>query len=247
MFRSTAIFFIIFAALLIAGMACDQKTDGKTETTEINEPDRTITELDEFVASYKIVNQLIEEGRCKEVSDSVLMLFVFGEALAKAELPKFHIDIAEDFQIAQEKMANALAEFKEARDQYDDVLAKENFDGIRAILISIYNLLSPDIKEFDELHEVVANIWHELLPNEDYDAIRESMGDLMAKTVAVSKAVLPEKFLFLKEPYDKACTGMIASVDDLTTVCEDKESEAMIPEKVEAMHDAYHKIVECLD
>lgn len=242
-----AVALISLIALASLGGCGKSEDTSKTEQKVDSAPDRSVPEMDAFVEAFQMISALRNAGKCESARDSIFILMNTGNALASATLPEFYNDVADEFKLTQEELSAGLQEFKTAAEGLDDHLTKEKFENIRATLISMVNLLSPDIKELDEMHEVVAELWHDALPAKDYDKIRQDIPKLMRKAALLNQVTLPEKYAFLQDSFHEKTTALVKSIDNLAEVCLDDSLEDQIDGKMEEMHDAYHNVTTCLD
>jgi hypothetical protein len=244
-FRCHTGLLLLTALLLFAGLlvGCEQE---KTEETSA-EPSREVPEMDAFVEAFKMIWTAANNNDYQTVRDSAGVLQAAGEKLTQATLPEFHQDLANEFATAQENLTGAMTAFNAAVEGDDDAVIDQAIDDMRIQVITMFTLLSPDIAEIEAFHEILAPLWHEALPNNEYDTIRESIPQLMQKADALTKVTLPEKYAFLQDEFLEKSNALVNSIEELAEVCLEDSLESHIDDRMETMHDAYHDLVECLD
>lgn len=216
----------------------------KTAVTE--EPEREVAAMDQFLGVLRPVLQARMEGDWKTVRDSMPTLLKMGQNLVEADLPPFHNDVEAEFKEYAKTLADAIDQFKSVAGSDNDSLLEESIEGIRAAFVEIMILLSPQVEEIDDFHEVLRPLWHDATPNQDYDAIKEAIPELKARADAIVKAQLAKKYSFLEKEFKEKGAALKTAVDNLARVCHENKDDK-IEDMMYEMHEAYHALTECLE
>jgi hypothetical protein len=218
----------------------------RNQAADVAEPERDIPEVDQFMVSFRPVLQAKMGDDFGTVRDSVPVLAAKMNALMKAELPLFYSDVADQFDKSKRKLAESMKALEEASKSDIDSLLAEAVENVRTNFVEVLITLSAQIKEIDDFHEVLRPLWHEAVPNQDYEAIKAAIPDLKKLADALMKAELPKKYEFLQKEFDEMRLALKVSVDSLEVVCQGTDNEAIESRMID-MHEAYHALTECLE
>jgi hypothetical protein len=103
----------------------------------------------------------------------------------------------------------------------------------------------PRIEGLSEFHEIMAELWHNALPNKDYKAIREAAPALVEKKNIVMKGKLPEAFQTRADQFNKQRKVFGEAVDSLAKLAWGKDDE-ILAKGLEDMHTAFEKLARSL-
>jgi hypothetical protein len=239
----TSLVSVIILVSLVTAYADDTT---RNQTVDIAEPEREVPEVDQFMASFRPVLQAKMDDDFQTVRDSVPVLVAKMKALMKAELPPFYSDVRDLFDKNRMKLAESMKALEEASKSDIDSLLAEGVENVRTNFVEVLITLSAQIKEIDDFHEVLRPLWHEAVPNQDYEAIKAAIPDLKKLADALVKAELPKKYEFLQKEFDEKRLALKVSVDSLEVVCRGTDNEAIESRMID-MHEAYHALTECLE
>ena len=119
-------------------------------------------------------------------------------------------------------LALALEQMHEAYEELDKVFAIE-------------------IKELDSFHETLYFLWHDALPNKNYDAIKQTVPVLKTDVDTLMKVPLPYGCQKKKEEYDKKKTALKDAVYQLNTICQ-MGTNQKIDEALTLVHEKFMEL-----
>jgi hypothetical protein len=103
----------------------------------------------------------------------------------------------------------------------------------------------PPVEGLREFHEVLFPVWHEFLPNGDYESIRKAVPEFKKSMEIVMKAELPLYYQHVKDDYEKKREKLALSIERLDSVAQTKDDEKLA-EAVENMHSAFEQMARTL-
>jgi hypothetical protein len=148
----------------------------------------------------------------------------------------------------QLKWNEGIMQFRSAVDDYNKYAATdENENLLKAAenLHSKYEMLvriiRPVLKEMDEFHKILYVVYHDYLPNKNYEMLGKVTEDLIKKAEAVTKAKLPVRIEAKKDTFNLAAAELLTSTQDLKKRVKSK-NKVSIDAAVENMHKKYQNL-----
>ena len=91
----------------------------------------------------------------------------------------------------------------------------------------------PQVEELKEFHEVLFPVWHEFLPNGDYQSIRKAVPEFKKSMGILMKAELPLYYQHVKDDFENKREELALSIEKLDSVAQtgddEKLAEAVTP------------------
>jgi hypothetical protein len=242
----TEILLLLVLLIPVITRSYDGENDGNpAQTAASDRPERNVAGMDDFLEALQPVLNAEMQGDFKTVSDSVPALSNAVVKLSRADLPPFHKDVAREFGDKRFELVMAVTELDAARGSDRKTIAAA-LENVRRKFIELMNILSVRLDEIDRFHEILRPLWHEAVPNQDYETIKSAIPDLNKAMNALMQAKLPAKYSFLESDFIKKRDILKVSVDELAKTCKNGNNQD-IEEKMINMHEAYHGLVECLE
>jgi len=161
----------------------------------------------------------------------------FGK-LQNAPFPEEWADRKMHWQQGLDKMQNTLKAYKSAMDSNnDEALLKavrelhDNFEGLMMIV-------NPPIPEIDDFHKTLYYVYHDYLPNKDWEKIALSIDEFEKKMENIEKVVLPKWMADQEEQFNKARQNLKQAVQELASL-KNTEDKVQLEKAVEKVHEAY--------
>jgi hypothetical protein len=107
-------------------------------------------------------------------------------------------------------------------------------------------IINPPIPELDEFHQVLFYVYHDYLPEKNWQEVRASADKFKMKVEALEKADLPKWMGDKDEDFRKATEELDKAVNqlaELTPENDDSEWET----RIEQVHDAYVNLASTLE
>ncbi len=153
----------------------------------------------------------------------------------------------------QAKWDQGLAELKKSVDAYlaaaagtDDAALLSAAEALHARYEMMVRIIRPVLKEVDDFHKVLYVVYHNYLPEKNYEKIAQTCGDLTLKAEAITKASLPKRLESRTEEFKTAAAELLESTKTLTETAKSGQGEA-IAAAVERMHTKYQSLEKVFD
>ena len=163
------------------------------------------------------------------------------ELIQKAELPGFFREKKDDYEKKRETLANAVLDLEEKSKGADNEALLKSTENLHTAYEQLVRVFAPRVKELESFHLALYPLWHEALPNKDYNAIKASTPVLQEKMDVLMKVELSEKSKEIAPKFIEKRKALKASVDDLVKACNGKNNKK-IEEKLDKMHTAYQEL-----
>jgi hypothetical protein len=238
-YRKIAIFslvFLLFFSLSPILAQTQTQTDAKHAEEMVKPRLEGLREFHDVV--YPVWHAAYPEKDYQAIKESVPEFKERMEVIQKAELPGFFREKEEEFKKKREALANAVLDLeKKARGDNNEELLKAT-ENLHTAYEQLVRVFAPRVKELENFHLVLYPIWHEALPEKNYDAIIASVPQFQEKMDLLMKAELSEKFKGISKEFTEKRTALKKSLDELTKACNKKDKKG-IEEKLDKMHTAY--------
>ncbi|MHC9538674.1 MAG: hypothetical protein AB9903_04075 [Vulcanimicrobiota bacterium] len=170
------------------------------------------------------------------------------EKLAKgvydASLPGILRDKSKAWNEAVAALKERVKEYRDAVTLYDKEKMLTAAENLHSQFERMVRIIKPVIKELNDFHVVLYNIYHKYLPDMKMKELQEAVPQLAQKKEALMKATLPKprnpspRYDERVKAFEKARAELSDSVDLLVKVMETNDKEK-IKEAIEAMHTKY--------
>ena len=170
----------------------------------------------------------------------------YYQNLKDAEFPEEWPDREMHWNEGIANMGNTLKEYKEAMENEN---SEELLTSARRLHDDFENLvmiINPPIPELDEFHKVLFHVYHDYLPAEDWQKVRESVPMFQEKVKQLGEAKLPGWMAEKDQDFRNACQNLENAIDQLAAL--DSESDDMQWENaIEEIHTAYVAVASTME
>ena len=235
---------IVFISILgCAFCGCKKEAETKKEQAEVTEMKRPRVEgIKEFhEVLYPVWHEFLPNGDYESIRKAVPEFQKSKEILMKAELPLFYQHVKDDFEKKREELALSIEKLDSVAQTKDDKKLEEAVENMHSAFEQMARVLAPRMKEMGEFHLVLYPLWHEALPNKDYQAIKDAVPSLESKMDALMKAQIPEEFKDIEAQIIEKREALRKAVEDLANVCRKNKDEEII-DRLTRMHDSYRAL-----
>ncbi len=136
----------------------------------------------------------------------------------------------------------AILSLKTAADGDDDAKLKDAFDTMHTAFAEMSGVLSMMPEEVEQFHSVLAKVWHDYLPAEDYEAIKAAIPDLKKHCAAMKAAEIHPAKQAVAKDYAASVEKIEKAIAAVEKVIDSKSSEE-IADAVSLLHDGFHAVV----
>jgi hypothetical protein len=237
-------FFIVSISILGCGFCgCKKETQTQKEQAPVLEMKRPSVEgLKEFhEVLFPVWHEFLPNGDYESIRKAVPEFKKSMETLKKAELPLYYQHVKGDYEKKREELALSIERLDAVAQTGDDEKLAEAVENMHSAFEQTARVLAPRMKEIGDFHLVLYPLWHEAMPNKDYQAIKASIPSLESKMDALMKAQVPEEFKDIEPQIIEKREALRKSVEDLANVCR-KNKDKEIVDKLTQMHDSYRAL-----
>jgi len=241
-----SVFFILFVFVLCFGccfIGCKKESETPKQPASVAEMKKPRVEgLKEFhEVLFPVWHDFLPNGDYQSIRKSMPEFKRTLEILMKAPLPLFYQHVKDDYENKRQNLALAVGELDSVAQTGDDKQLETSVENMHGAFEQMVRVLAPRIKEMDEFHLVLYPLWHDAMPNKDYQAIKASIPSLESKIDALMKAELPEELKSIETRFTEKRESLRKAVEDLATVCRQNKDKEII-EKLTQMHESYRDL-----
>jgi hypothetical protein len=230
--KLTVIFLLIFALAIFTSCEKKEKTKTQTEISELKEMHHYIHPMWHDAYPAKDTKQL------KALYPELEQQF---DKLQNAPFPEEWEDKKMHWQEGVVQMESTLAEYKSAMDRDDQenllLAARTLHDNFENLVM----IINPPIPELDDFHKTLYHVYHDYLPNEDWENLKAAIPEFEKKVQALQQTKLPRWMAGKEDTFNSACDQLEGAVQKLSALKESDDAEAKAA-AVEEVHEAYVKL-----
>ena len=231
------IFLVLFTMAIFSSCEQPEQTKTKPEIAELKEMHHYIHPMWHDAYPAKDTEQL------KALYPDLEQQF---QKLQNAAFPEEWEDKKMHWQEGVAQMGKTLDEYKSAMEEDE----KENLlNSARKLHDNFENLvmiINPPIPELDDFHKTLYHVYHDYLPNKDWEMLKASMPEFEKKAKALQEAELPRWMAAKEDAFKSASEQLQGAVQKLSQLKESDDSEAL-ETAVEEVHEAYVQVQESME
>jgi hypothetical protein len=175
------------------------------------------------------------------VRQHVPNMLAAAEHIAEFKLDSTYASVSDEFDKKRQAFLTAMVNLKKSADGTDDAKLAEVFDKMHMAFAEMASVLALAPDEVNEFHTIIAQVWHEYLPNKDYDAIKKVIPELKDGCTKMKAAKLHEAKQSVSKEYQAAIETVEKSIVMIEKAIE-SASDEKISEAVTALHDGYRGV-----
>ncbi len=238
--------FVLSSSVFFAG--CKKEIQTKKEQGPITEMKRPGVEgLREFhEVLYPVWHEFLPNGDYESIRKAVPEFKKSIEIVKKAELSLYYQHVKDDFEKKRVDLALSIEKLDSVAQTKDDKKLEEAVENMHTAFEQMARVLAPRMREMEQFHLVLYPLWHEAMPNKDYQAIKSAIPSLESKMDALMKAEIPEDFKDIETPIIEKREALGKAVEDLANVCRKNKDEQII-NKLTQMHESYRALDEVFE
>ncbi len=243
------VFFIVSISILGCALCgCKKEIQTKKEQAEVTEMKRPGVEgLREFhEVLFPVWHEFLPNGDYESIRKAVPEFKKSIEIVKKAELPLYYQHVKDEFEKKRENLALSIEKLDSVAQTKDDKKLEEAVENMHSAFEQMARVLAPRMKEIGEFHLVLYPLWHDAMPNKDYQAIKSAIPSLESKMDALMKAEIPEDFKDVETQIIEKREALGKAVEDLAIVCR-KNKDKEIIDKLTKMHESYRDLDEVFE
>lgn len=165
-----------------------------------------------------------------------------ASSIADLKLDSTYAPVAESFAKERRLFLSAVDKLMLAAEGTDDAELAEAFKIMHETFIQMTSSLFLAPVELDELHVLVAEVWHKFLPDKDYEAIKSALPAMRECCKKLAAAKLHESKQDISEEYLAAVGNIESSINGIEAVI-DSESDEKIEASVVELHESFRGVM----
>lgn len=215
--------------------------------TKAQEKNQAIPELTEM---HQYIRPMWHKGYSEK--DYQLLKVLYADLISQFEklkntpFPAEWLNKKPHWEAGLNRLESALAQYGKAitTDSNEQLLnaAKNTHDAFEGLM----QIIHPPIPEIDEFHNILYHVYHEYLPNNDWEKVKASIDDFEIQMAAIEKVELPKKMSSKKIDFESAQNDLAEAVKKLSKL-KDSNDTKKLAQAIEKLHEAYVQLNEVLE
>ncbi|UCF65535.1 MAG: hypothetical protein JSW33_06800 [bacterium] len=233
---------IIPALFLMLVISCSSQAP---EEKSVSEPEITeLQKMHHFIRPmWHDAYPAKDMGQLKELYPKILGQY---QLLKDAAFPEQWQDKKLHWNEGISQMGKTLDEYKLAMDNNDDENLLQAARKLHDDFENLMMIVNPPIPELDDFHKTLYYVYHDYMPEKNWEMLKASIPEFEKKAQALQEAEVPRWMEENKDTYQEAINQLQAAVKNLSRL-KDSDDEALLEKAVEEIHDAYVKLEGCMD
>lgn len=125
------------------------------------------------------------------------------------------------------------------------LLAEEQVKGEESGCAPVTSMERPRVIGIREFHDVMAPVWHSLLPDGDYKGVREKVPEFKKSMELLLASEVPEYYMHVRDEFTARRLALAKSVTHLDTIAMADDNDHLAV-AVEEMHTAFEQMARVL-
>lgn len=163
-----------------------------------------------------------------------------------AALPEFFRDKKTKWEEGVAVFKKSVNDFNEAVKGSDNDALLKAAEEMHAKYEMLVRVLHPVPKQVEHFHLLLYTIYHDFLPNEKWDKIKEVSAELKTRADSIMNSRISKRIEPKKEDFYNAAKELINACQALIEKCESNDPKA-IKNAVEFMHTKYQNVEKIFD
>ncbi len=228
----------LISSIFLAGCGKDAETEKKQAlATQMKRPQvQGIKEFHEVL--YPVWHSYLPEGNFQSIRNAIPEFKKATEMLMETELPQYYHTVKDDFENKKQNLALAVEKLDSVSQTGDDKQLPKAIEDMHTAFEQMARVLAPRIRELDEFHLVLYPLWHEALPNQDYQAVKTAIPPLEKRLNDLMRAQLPQQFKGIEPQFIEKREALRKAVEELALACRENKDKNIL-DKLTQMHQAY--------
>ncbi|MFA7289811.1 MAG: hypothetical protein WC055_13120 [Melioribacteraceae bacterium] len=210
-----------------------------------------VSEVKELTDFHEVIYQIWHTGWAdkdiKLLSSIAPELEKNGESVVNAKLPGILRDKKAKWDENVKNLIGCINEYKAAVTKKDSAGLLNAAEKLHTQYEILVRIVKPKLKEIDAFHQVLYTLYHYYSPENQYEKIKEAVGQLKERVVDISKAQLSAKQKVKEESFKKLAAELSVAVDKLEIVVNEGNNKKSIQDAVENMHSKYEELEKVFD
>ena len=166
--------------------------------------------------------------------------------IEKAKLPGILHDKQAAWNKGLAELKSAVAGYNQAAAGKDDPALLSAAETLHSRYEMMVRVIRPVLKEVDAFHQVLYLVYHQYLPEKQFDKIKGVTADMIAKAEAITGAKLPSRLEAKAQAFQKSAAVLLDHSKKLSEACQSNKN-ADVEKAVDLVHTAYQTLEKVFD
>ncbi len=144
------------------------------------------------------------------------------------------------------KMNKTLQSYKKAGEEDDDQALLASARVLHDDFERLVRIVNPPIPEIDDFHKVLYHVYHDYLPEKNWEKIKESIPEFQEKMAAIIDITAPKWITDNADQFNEARRNLDQAVGNLS-VLKKSNDEKQLEQAVQKLHEAYVKLESAME
>jgi NADH dehydrogenase/NADH:ubiquinone oxidoreductase subunit G len=232
----------VFFIVLVLAFTCQPLLSQEAVRDRASETSATVPALNEF---HRVIFKIWHTAWPNK--DYAMLTTLLPEikkgvaAVANAELPGILREKKAAWRNGVEKLQAIVKEYEAAIETKQEHLLLDAAEKLHAQFEALVRVIRPPLKELEDFHAVLYMLYHYYMPQNSFEEVRVSVGQLQKKMAALNNATLPPRFKGKEKSFMLARDQLDKAVAELAITVRSNES-GKIKTAVEVMHTSYQAV-----
>jgi hypothetical protein len=204
------------------------------------------SEVKELMDFHDVIYQIWHTGwpeKNIELLSSLLPDVESGFAkIQKAKLPGILRDKKSKWDEGLSKFGKCVEDYKTAVAKKDSVGLLNAAEKLHSQFEMQVRIIRPVMKEIEAFHQILYMVYHYYSKDYNFEKIKESTAQMLAKVDELNKAKFPERLKPREENFNKAKLELAAAVKKLNDIVVSGSNEEDVKAAINSVHSKYEEL-----
>jgi len=229
---------MILMAFMISTVSCQQEATPQAEVTQ-EELSTSVPELSEMHdVVYPLWHTAFPDKDFALIKELLPQMDAMTQKLDEAELPGILREKQTVWDEGKQALKSTLEQLHQAVDGDNQEEMLKQTEAFHSAYESLVRTIRPLVAELDAFHQELYKLYHYHSPNEDLEAMRQTVATMLEKIVPLKSVQLPSRLAERQAEFDEAVGALDTELNLLAEVVKTNKKKE-IAEAVEKVHTAY--------
>lgn len=232
---------MILMACFISTVSCQKETEPPAEVTQ-EELSASVPELSEMhEVVYPLWHTAFPDKDFALIKELLPQMDALAQKLDEAELPGILRDKQTVWDEGKQALKSTLDQLHQAADEDNQEEMLNQTEAFHTAYERLVRTIRPLVAELDVFHQELYKLYHYHTPNEDLEAMRETVVAMLEKIVPLKSVQLPTRLAERQAEFDEAVGNLESELNLLAEVVQTNRKKE-IAAAVEKVHTAYQNM-----
>ena len=232
------LFVMILLAFIISTVSCQQEAEPQAEVTQ-EELSASVPELSEMhEVVYPLWHTAFPDKDFALIKELLPQMDAMTQKLDEAELPGILREKQTVWDEGKQALKSTLEQLHQAADGDNQEEMLNQTEAFHTAYELLVRTIRPLVAELDAFHQELYKLYHYHAPNEDLEAMRETVAAMLEKMAPLKTVQLPSRLADRQMDFEEAVNNLETELNLLAEVVKTNKKKE-IAAAVEKVHTAY--------